>query len=60
MAAVTYNLGNHAAVKLDVALSFPDDIHVELDIATLSLVSIYSIDSHGNRAEVEFSEPQLG
>jgi hypothetical protein len=56
----TYHLRDHVPVELDVALSFPDDVHVELDAAIVGLVGVHLGDLDGNSTEVELDELEGG
>lgn len=54
-----HNLGDHAAVKLNVTLALPDDVHVKLDTTRGSLVNINCTHSERHVAEIELSESKV-
>lgn len=54
-----YNLGHHAAVKLNVALALPGDVHVKLDTARGSLVNINCTHPERHIAEIELGESEV-
>ena len=56
---VAHNLGDHAAIKLNVTLALPGDVHVELNTTCGSLVHINRTDSERHSAEVELSESKV-
>jgi hypothetical protein len=54
-----HNLGNHAAVKLNVTLALPGDVHVKLDTTRGSLVHINCTHSERLSAKIELSESEV-
>lgn len=55
----THNLRNHAAVKLNVTLTLPGNVHVKLDTTRGSLVNINCTHSERRSAKVELSESKV-